>query len=147
MSAPVLYHPTTSTWRMPPAGRPPLAGARRTNLRELAARPARFEHHLTVVARAGCAQLEMVTASEPLSFAHINVSDEYALALRQAIQWSTISRCGRSWPTRRRSRTLPGTTTASATSCCIPTVSCTGPDDCGLRTSCLLFRRRCGAAC
>ncbi|MGH7294618.1 MAG: hypothetical protein ACRELB_06790, partial [Polyangiaceae bacterium] len=54
---------------------------RRTNLRELAARPGRFEHHLTVVARAGGAQLEIATASEPLYFAHVNVSDEHALAL------------------------------------------------------------------
>ena len=55
---------------------------RRTNLRELAARPERHEHHLTVVARVGDAQLEIATASEPLYFAHINVSDEYAIALR-----------------------------------------------------------------
>jgi hypothetical protein len=54
---------------------------RRTNLLTLAARPGRFEHHLVVVARAGAAQLEMATASEPLYFAHVNVSDEYAIAL------------------------------------------------------------------
>jgi hypothetical protein len=53
----------------------------RTNLLELASRPGRFEHHLTVVARIGAAQLEIATASEPLYFAHVNVSDEYALAL------------------------------------------------------------------
>jgi hypothetical protein len=53
----------------------------RTNLLELASRPGRFEHHLTVVARIGEAQLEIATASEPLYFAHVNVSDEYALAL------------------------------------------------------------------
>lgn len=55
--------------------------AGRTNLLELASRPGRFEHHLTVVARVGDAQLEIATASEPLYFAHVNVSDEYALAL------------------------------------------------------------------
>ena len=53
----------------------------RTNLLELASRPGRFEHHLTVVARVGDAQLEIATASEPLYFAHVNVSDEYAMAL------------------------------------------------------------------
>lgn len=53
----------------------------RTNLLELAARPGRFEHHLTVVARIGEAQLEIATASEPLYFGHVNVSDEYAVAL------------------------------------------------------------------
>lgn len=76
-------HPVTRTWTFPPANRPPLGrGASRTNLRELAARPGRFEHHLVVVARAGDAQLEMATASEPLYFAHANVSDEYSLPLR-----------------------------------------------------------------
>ncbi|HEY6461837.1 MAG TPA: hypothetical protein VIY73_16845, partial [Polyangiaceae bacterium] len=78
-------HPTAATWRMPPAERAALPGfdrgVRRTNLRVLAARPGRFEHHLTVVARAGAAQLEIATASEPLYFAHVNVSDEFALAL------------------------------------------------------------------
>jgi hypothetical protein len=58
-----------------------MSGVRSTNLRALAARPGRFEHHLIVVARAGGAQLEIATASEPLYFAHINVSDEYAIAL------------------------------------------------------------------
>lgn len=53
----------------------------RTNLLELASRPGRFEHHLTVVARIGDAQLEIASASEPLYFAHVNVSDEYAMAL------------------------------------------------------------------
>lgn len=52
------------------------------NLRELAADPARFEHHLVVVARAGDAQLELAMASEPLYFAHRNRSDEWALPLR-----------------------------------------------------------------
>jgi multimeric flavodoxin WrbA len=51
------------------------------NLRELVARPERFEHHLIVFARIGNVQLEVVTASEPLYFAHVNISDEYALAL------------------------------------------------------------------
>src|ERR1019366_9123493 len=58
-----------------------MSDVRRTNLRALASRPGRFEHHLLVVARAGAAQLEMATASEPLYFAHLNVSDEYAIAL------------------------------------------------------------------
>jgi multimeric flavodoxin WrbA len=51
------------------------------NLRELASRPERFEHHLVVFARIGNVQLEVATASEPLYFGHINISDEYALAL------------------------------------------------------------------
>lgn len=51
------------------------------NLRELAARPGRFEHHLVPVATIGGVQLELAVASEPLYFAHVNYSDEYALAL------------------------------------------------------------------
>jgi hypothetical protein len=75
-------HPTTAHWRFPDPGRPaPPAPLRRTNLRELAARPDRFEHHLVVVATVGDAQLEIATASEPLYFAHRNFSDEYALPL------------------------------------------------------------------
>jgi hypothetical protein len=77
----VEREPAAGTWRFPPADRPSWPGVRRTNLRELAARPGRFEHHLVVVARAGGAQLELATASEPLPFAHINISDEYAVAL------------------------------------------------------------------
>ncbi len=75
-------HPSSASWRFPPSGRAPLAGGlRRVNLHELAARPERFEHHLVVVARIGAAQLEIVTASEPLAFGHRNLSDEYAIAL------------------------------------------------------------------
>jgi hypothetical protein len=74
-------HPTTAHWTFPPE-RPPLpAPLSRTNLRELEARPDRFEHHLMVVARLGVAQLEVATASEPLYFAHRNISDEYALPM------------------------------------------------------------------
>lgn len=81
-SAPSGRHPTTASWRFPDPARAPLpTPVSRTNLRELAARPDRFEHHLTVVARVAEAQLEVVTASEPLFFAHQNVSDEYALAM------------------------------------------------------------------
>jgi len=75
-------HPTARSWAFPPADRAPLGpGLERTNLRELVARPERFEHHLVVCASLGGAQLEIVTASEPLYFGHINISDEYALAL------------------------------------------------------------------
>ena len=75
-------HPTTRGWSFPPRERAALPeGIERTNIRELAARTERFEHHLTVCATIGAAQLEIATASEPLYFAHINVSDEYALAL------------------------------------------------------------------
>lgn len=84
LRAPVAtIHPTARHWVLPPAERPPPpAGVERTNLRSLAARPARFEHHLLVVGTLGPAQLECVTASEPLPFAHQNISDEYAVALR-----------------------------------------------------------------
>ncbi len=75
-------HPTTAHWTFPPDDRVPLGGeARRVSLRELAARPGRFEHHLMVVATVGDAQLEIATASEPLYFAHRNISDEYALPM------------------------------------------------------------------
>lgn len=74
-------HPLAHTWQLPPDRAPLGGGLARTNLRTLAARPARFEHHLVVVARIGDAQLEHATASEPLYFAHANVSDEYALPL------------------------------------------------------------------
>ncbi len=74
-------HPVTRTWQLPPSRAPLTGGLSRTNLRELAARPGRFEHHLVVVARVGDAQLEQATASEPLYFAHQNVSDEHALPL------------------------------------------------------------------
>jgi hypothetical protein len=75
-------HPATATWVFPPATRAaPPPGIDRVNLRELVARPDRFEHHLAVCAQLGVAQLEIVTASEPLYFAHVNISDEYAVAL------------------------------------------------------------------
>jgi hypothetical protein len=75
-------HDTTRSWVFPERARPQLAdGLERTNLRELMARPARFEHHLTVCASVDDAQLEIVTASEPLFFAHKNLSDEYVVAL------------------------------------------------------------------
>jgi hypothetical protein len=69
-----MRHPTTKHWVFPDR-------EGNTNLRELAARPGRFEHHLVVVARAGGAQLELATASEPLYFAHHNISDEWAVVL------------------------------------------------------------------
>jgi len=81
-SPPRARHPAATSWRFPPSERPPLpGGVQRVNLHELAARPQRFEHHLVIVAQLGVAQLEIVTASEPLAFAHHNVSDEYAIVL------------------------------------------------------------------
>ena len=65
-------HPLARHWTAP-------IGA--LNLRELASRPERFEHHLVVFARIGTAQLELATASEPLYFGHRNISDEYSLVL------------------------------------------------------------------
>lgn len=90
------HHPSTKYWSFPPADRAlpsavlasPRAAStpgaeaeaiQRVNLRELAARPRRFEHHLVVLGRAGDSQLEMATASEPLYFAHANITDEYAI--------------------------------------------------------------------
>lgn len=76
-------HPCAEGWMLPPPGpRSELGqGILRTNLRELCARPGRIEHHLMVVARIGAAQLEVPTASEPLAFAHVNLSDEYVVVL------------------------------------------------------------------
>ncbi len=75
-------HPATHGWAFPPAQRDPLPeGIERTNLRELAARTERFEHHLMICATVDGVQLEIATASEPLYFSHVNCSDEYALAL------------------------------------------------------------------
>ena len=75
------WHPVTKNWQLPPEDRAPLPEPlSRTNLRQLAARAQRFEHHLMIVAQVGETQLEIATASEPLYFAHANVSDEYALA-------------------------------------------------------------------
>ena len=67
-----MRHPTTAHWVIPEGG---------LNLRELASRPERFEHHLIVVATIAGVQLEIATASEPLYFGHVNISDEYAVAL------------------------------------------------------------------
>ncbi|NLE47561.1 MAG: hypothetical protein GX614_04100 [Sandaracinaceae bacterium] len=78
-------HPCTTSWRFPEVSRlenPDLPGGiRRTNLRELTARPGRYEHHLMVVASIGPNQLEAPTASEPLYFAHQNFSDEWVVTL------------------------------------------------------------------
>lgn len=77
-----VHHPTARTWKFPPQNRPaPPGPVQRCNLRELVARPGRFEHHLLVVATGGVGQLECVTASEPLYFAHVNISDELAISL------------------------------------------------------------------
>ena len=75
-------HPTSRSWAFPPAERVALGGGiERANLRELVARPERYEHQLLVCATIDGVQLEVATASEPLYFSHINLSDEYALAL------------------------------------------------------------------
>jgi multimeric flavodoxin WrbA len=75
-------HPAAQYWVFPPPDRAaPPAGVARTNLRELVARPERFEHHLVVCGSIGNAQLEITAASEPLYFAHINLSDELVVAL------------------------------------------------------------------
>ena len=77
-----LRHGTARSWAFPSPKRAALPhGVERTNLRELVARPGRFEHHLLVCASTDGAQLEITAASEPLYFAHINLSDEYVVAL------------------------------------------------------------------
>ena len=74
-------HPSTVNWRFFDQ-RPPLPmPLERINLRDVVARPERFEHHLLVASTIDDVQLEVVTASEPLYFAHVNLSDEYAMAL------------------------------------------------------------------
>jgi multimeric flavodoxin WrbA len=75
-------HAASHTWQFPSPDRPTLpAPLARINLREMVARPDRFEHHLVVCATVGRVQLEIVTASEPLYFGHVNLSDEYAVPL------------------------------------------------------------------
>ena len=82
VAASTTRHATTATWVFPRPDRPALpAPLERVNLRELVARPERLEHHLVVCATLGTVQLEIVTASEPLYFGHVNLSDEYALPL------------------------------------------------------------------
>ncbi|MFO0737718.1 MAG: flavodoxin family protein [Labilithrix sp.] len=82
VSAEPPRHAAAQYWVFPSVERAPLpAGVTRTNLRELVARPERFEHHLVVCASIGAAQLEITAASEPLYFAHINLSDEVVVAL------------------------------------------------------------------
>lgn len=72
-------HPAAHAWTFPPPrGAFPFE---RTNLKELVARAERHEHHLVPCATIGAAQLEITAASEPLYFGHVNISDEYALAL------------------------------------------------------------------
>lgn len=81
----VPRHDTARGWIFPPSARNTQTtlprGIVRTSLREIVARPERFEHHLVVCASVDNVQLEITVASEPLYFAHINLSDEYALAL------------------------------------------------------------------
>ncbi len=75
-------HFTTRGWSFPASSRPAAPeGIARINLKEIVARPDRFEHHLVVCATVDGVRFEVTTASEPLYFAHINVSDEYAVAL------------------------------------------------------------------
>lgn len=75
-------HFTTRGWSFPAGTRPPPPeGIARINLKEIVSRPDRFEHHLIVCATVDGVRFEVTTASEPLYFAHINVSDEYAVAM------------------------------------------------------------------
>ncbi len=131
-----------------PLARSPLAGARRASLRELAARPGRFEHHLVVVARAGGAQLEIATASaSPSTSPTSTCPDEYAIALptgddtTDRFPLRTFLTDARTLAGRR-----PATTTASATSCSTRSGRCTGPGACGPRSSPSRSRAACGGA-
>lgn len=74
-------HPTTVNWQFFDARVPLPIPLERINLRDVVSRPDRFEHHLLVAATIDDVQLEVVTASEPLYFSHVNLSDEYAIAL------------------------------------------------------------------
>jgi hypothetical protein len=75
-------HFATRGWTFPLSTRaPPAEDIQRINLKEIVARPDRFEHHLIVAASVDDVRFEVTTASEPLYFAHINVSDEYAVAM------------------------------------------------------------------
>jgi NAD(P)H dehydrogenase (quinone) len=75
-------HFATRGWTFPSSSRAaPTDDVQRINLKEIVARPDRFEHHLIVAASVDDVRFEITTASEPLYFAHINVSDEYAVAL------------------------------------------------------------------
>ena len=111
------------------------------------ARPARYEHHLMVCATIDGVQLEVTTASEPLYFNHINLSDEYAMRAPDR------RRAGRSLPAphvpvrpgdgrgRRSlqpSRRRPGAPSRRACS--------TGQGDFARRSSRSTFRRECADA-
>ncbi|MBX3157806.1 MAG: flavodoxin family protein [Deltaproteobacteria bacterium] len=74
-----VRHRAAHAWAFPPARED--HELERVNLKELVARAERFEHHLVPCATIGAAQLEITAASEPLYFGHVNISDEYALAL------------------------------------------------------------------
>lgn len=75
-------HFATRGWTFPLSTRAsPVDDVQRINLKEIVARPDRFEHHLIVAATVDDVRFEVTTASEPLYFAHINLSDEYAVAL------------------------------------------------------------------
>jgi hypothetical protein len=90
-------HFATRGWTFPLSTRaPPAEDIQRINLKEIVARPDRFEHHLIVAASVDDVRFEVTTASEPLYFAHINVSDEYAVAMHSVYisnQAFSVSRC------------------------------------------------------
>lgn len=75
-------HEASRSWGFPARERAEIGGGiERANLREMVAREGRYEHHLMICATVDGVQLEITTASEPLYFSHINLSDEYAIAL------------------------------------------------------------------
>ncbi|MCA9772341.1 MAG: hypothetical protein KC466_08025 [Myxococcales bacterium] len=84
--APNGYHRGCAHWVIEPGvlepHAPEAARLELMNLRAFAAAPDRLEHFLEPVARIDDCILENATASEPLFFGHVNVSDEFNFLMR-----------------------------------------------------------------
>lgn len=78
-------HPGCRHWSIEPGRlepRAPEAGRLELlNVKAFAAAPDRVEHWLQPVARIGDCVIESATSSEPLYFAHVNVSDEFNILM------------------------------------------------------------------
>lgn len=75
-------HPAARFWPIKPGRIEPAAGVKGfsiLNLKVWAANPKQLEHRLTILAEIGDSVIEVVTASEPLYFGHVNYSDEFNL--------------------------------------------------------------------
>lgn len=82
MEASYEVHPAAERWDIRP-GKLSLKGSPEgfslVNLRVWAANPKQLEHQLTPIAEVGECVIEVVCASEPLFFGHVNYSDEFNL--------------------------------------------------------------------